>query len=1397
MLGGKTGGVQLAEAGKDYKDLLEGRTTFPKQKAKLKSKRAGNKKGGSAMAKKYVYFFGKGRAEGNAKMKNLLGGKGANLAEMSRIGLPVPPGFTITTEMCKVYYEHKKRYPQELREQVNQNLKKLEEATGKKFGDKNNPLLVSVRSGAAVSMPGMMDTILNLGLNDEAVQGLIRLTKNPRFAWDSYRRFIQMFGNVAMGVPHHAFEHELEEIKRGLAKKVGIKDADTLVQEALNKRVPDTALGVDDLKELVSRFKKIYKKYTKQDFPQDPQRQLWHAIDAVFGSWNNQRAIAYREIHNIKGLLGTAVNVQTMVFGNMGQDSGTGVGFTRNPSTGDDALYGEFLMNAQGEDVVAGIRTPHPISELKKQNKKIYEELLKIRTKLERHYRDMQDFEFTIERGKLFMLQTRVGKRTAQAAVKIAVDMARQKLIDKKTAISRIQPEQIDQLLHPMFDTEEEKKARIFSQAGLPASPGAAVGQVVFTAKEAEEWKKEGKNVILCRVETSPEDIRGINAAQGILTARGGMTCIAQDSLILLSEGFFSVQKVFEKFEKGEKLFILSYDTRKSKFVWREIIACGRKKSPVVKIIPSQTGRSQYDYLRLTPDHKFFTCRGPELVKKPIREIIEQEEYIAIPERIPGWGQRREEKLAYLAGAIFTDGYVKLKKYKGNVTFTQKEDEDKKEFIDTIKSYFDEVFGSKMIERIKISSAYLRGRRITGVAKDLISQKKYPALILNTLKKEIAKWLLSLDEISLLNFLAGTIDGDGTFVSNRIQLFVSQQYLLEGIIIACLRLGIVPQVTVNRNIYNIIIRERIEDILKFCKRIKGDIRERFYGTKLFPMRQIFVDIADKVNFRSRVKEAVKRNLLFDGKKIERDILPLCLHLNPVGEKLKVLLASPLRFYRVNKISKRREITFVYNFEVKADNELDKNFVVFTKMFTPLLVSNSHAAVVARGMGKCCVAGAGDITIDEHKREMRAGDVVVKEGDWISLNGSRGVVYLDKIKTIPPKMTGPFGILMKWADEFRRLGVRTNADTPHDAKVALEFGAEGIGLCRTEHMFFEGERIISFRKMILVAPQVKRLRDAIAQERDEKKKKELEEQLKKPIQQYLGALGELLPLQKGDFEEIFRILGGYPCTIRLLDPPLHEFLPHEERGQRELAEALGITPQEVKDTVEALGELNPMLGHRGCRLGITFPEITQMQAQAIIEAALNVHSQGIKVKPEIMVPLVGHPKELELQKEVILQTIEKIKKERGLKRLPFEVKIGTMIEVPRACLTADEVAKSAEFFSFGTNDLTQMGCGFSRDDAGKFLIDYVNLGIYQDDPFQSLDIEGIGKLVKIATELGRKVRRDLKIGICGEHGGDPKSVKFCHSVGLDYVSCSPFRVPIARLAAAQAVIEEKGKSSKKK
>ncbi|ACM60507.1 pyruvate phosphate dikinase [Caldicellulosiruptor bescii] len=876
--------------------------------------------------KKYVYMF----YEGNKDMRELLGGKGANLAEMTNLGLPVPPGFTVTTEACTRYYEEGEKIADEIVEEIFEKLAELEKITGKKFGDPSNPLLVSVRSGARVSMPGMMDTILNLGINDEVVEGLAKLTNNERFAYDSYRRFIQMFSDVVMGIEKNKFEKILDEVK----EKYGAKY--------------DTDLTAEHLKEVVVRYKELYKAEKGEDFPQDPKVQLLEAVKAVFRSWNNPRAIVYRRLNEIPHDWGTAVNVQMMAYGNMGNDSGTGVAFTRNPATGEKELYGEFLMNAQGEDVVAGIRTPQPISALKETMPEVYQQLADIAKKLETYYKDMQDMEFTIERGKLYMLQTRNGKRTAQAALKIAVDMVEEGLITKEEAMLKVDPKQLDTLLHPTFEPDALKAAKPIAK-GLPASPGAATGKIYFTAEEAKAAVERGeKKVILVRTETSPEDIEGMVAAQGILTSRGGMT-------------------------------------------------------------------------------------------------------------------------------------------------------------------------------------------------------------------------------------------------------------------------------------------------------------------------------------------------------------------------------------------------------------------------------SHAAVVARGMGKCCVAGCGDITINEEEKYFTTPDgKVYREGDWISLDGSTGYVYAGELPTKEPELTGYFATFMQWADEIRRLKVRANADTPRDAAQARKFGAEGIGLCRTEHMFFEEDRIPAMREMIVART---------------------EEQRRK-------ALEKLLPMQRGDFEALFREMKGYPVTIRLLDPPLHEFLPKEDDAIRELAAQMGITFEELKAIVQSLHELNPMLGHRGCRLAVTYPEIAEMQTRAIIEAAINVKNEGIDVVPEIMVPLVGELKELKYIKDIIVKTAEKVMEEKGVK---IEYKVGTMIEVPRAALTADEIAKEAEFFSFGTNDLTQMTFGFSRDDIGKFLNDYFEKKIFETDPFARLDEKGVGKLIKMAAELGRSTRPDIKLGICGEHGGDPSSIEFCHNVGLDYVSCSPFRVPIARLAAAQAQVKSKMKA----
>ena len=902
------------------------------------------------MAERRVYFFGNGKAEGNAKMKELLGGKGANLAEMTNLGVPVPPGFTIATKVCSEYYKSKGKWPKGLADEIDKNVAKLEKVMSAKLGSIDKPLLVSVRSGAAVSMPGMMDTVLNLGLNDNVIEGIIKKTGNPRFAYDIYRRFIDMFGDVVMGCSHEHFEKVIHTAKKNAGVEL------------------DNELSAEQLKEVVAKYKSIYKKHVGQLFPQDGRVQLKYAINAVLSSWMIDRAIKYRQLNDITGLLGTAVNVQTMVFGNMGPDCATGVCFTRNPSTGEKEFYGEFLMNAQGEDVVAGIRTPLPLKKLAKIMPKAYTQLTRLMTRLERHYKDMQDMEFTIQEDKLYILQTRTGKRTAESAIKIAVDMVQERLIPRKEAVKRVTPEQLDRLLHPHFDPKAERKT---IARGLPASPGAAVGQVVFSADTAEAWRDKGKKVILVRIETSPEDIGGMDAAVGILTARGGMT-------------------------------------------------------------------------------------------------------------------------------------------------------------------------------------------------------------------------------------------------------------------------------------------------------------------------------------------------------------------------------------------------------------------------------SHAAVVARGMGKCCVAGVSTLNINYKAGKLTVGKLAVKEGDWISLDGSTGEVMTGQLATVEPKMSSDFDRFMKICDGVRRLGVRTNADTPEDAKRAREFGAEGIGLCRTEHMFFEGQRIWPVRQMILAAEDYTLMLSELDAAGTPKEKKAIEKKYASVRKQFEGALKKLLPYQRSDFEGIFKAMASLPVTIRLLDPPLHEFLPQDRWNQAEMAKWLGIKPAVVKKMVDQLHEFNPMLGHRGCRLAVTYPAIYRMQARAIIEAALNIKKTGMIVLPEIMIPLVGSVKELKLVKDQVVDEIETVFKEKGTR---IKYMIGTMIEVPRAALTADEIATEAQFFSFGTNDLTQMAMGFSRDDAGKFLGDYVSKGIYAADPFAKLDQAGVGKLVEMGTKLGRKTRKQLKVGICGEHGGEPDSIDFCHRIGLNYVSCSPFRVPIARLAAAQAAVRE--------
>lgn len=871
------------------------------------------------MGKKFVYLF----EEADGSDRALFGGKGANLAEMTKLGMPVPQGFIITTEACTQYYEDGEMISKDIEEQIFSALEKVEAKAGKKFGDKANPFLVSVRSGSRASMPGMMDTILNLGLNDVSVEGLAELTGNPRFAYDCYRRFIQMYSDVVIGVGKSAFERIIDELK-----------------ESKNVKL-DTELSADDLKELIARFKSYFKKDQGIDFPQDPREQLVGAVKAVFRSWNNPRAIVYRRMNDIPGSWGTAVNIQSMVFGNMGETSGTGVAFTRNPSTGEKKLYGEYLMNAQGEDVVAGIRTPMTIDHLAETNKEVYEQFVSIANKLEMHYKDMQDMEFTIERGKLYMLQTRNGKRTARAAIKIACDLVSEGMIDKNEALLKIEPKQLDALLHPAFNLEKLKKATVITK-GLPASPGAACGKVAFTAEEAVERAANGEKVILVRLETSPEDIEGMYAAEGVLTARGGMT-------------------------------------------------------------------------------------------------------------------------------------------------------------------------------------------------------------------------------------------------------------------------------------------------------------------------------------------------------------------------------------------------------------------------------SHAAVVARGMGECCVAGCSDITVDEETKTLIIGGVKYTSDMYLSLDGSTGNVYGEQIPTEQVGVTGDFATIMQWADEARTLKIRTNADTPQDAKQAVKFGAEGIGLCRTEHMFFAEDRIGAMREMIVST-----------NEKDRR-----------------AALNKLLPMQREDFIGLYEAMGDRPVTIRFLDPPLHEFVPHKDDEIKALAKEMGLKFADLKKTIEDLHEFNPMLGHRGCRLSITYPEIAEMQTRAVIEAAIHVNQNGYNVVPEIMIPLVGDVKELKYVKDIVVNTAVKVMEDA---KVDFKVLVGTMIEIPRAAITADEIAREAEFFSFGTNDLTQMTFGFSRDDAGKFLDDYYKKKVFESDPFAKLDQDGVGRLIKIAIEGGKKTRPNIKLGICGEHGGDPSTIEFCHNIGLNYVSCSPYRVPIARLAAAQAAIK---------
>ncbi len=1309
---------------------------------------------------KFVYSFGGGKADGNETQKTLLGGKGANLHEMTRLGLPVPPGFTMSTEVCTYFYANHNNYPKNLESQVRTALKRVEKEMGREFGGKKNPLLVSVRSGARASMPGMMDTILNLGLNDVTVEALAKEATNARFAYDSYRRFITMYSDVVLGIHSNQFEATLEDMKHMRGVEL------------------DTELTADDLRELVRQFKQIVRTSGKM-FPEDPWEQLWGAAGAVFGSWMNPRAITYRKLSDIPESWGTAVNIQAMVFGNMGEDCATGVAFTRDPSTGERKFFGEFLLNAQGEDVVAGIRTPQPINAssrhaggeslptLEQVMPKPYKELVKVYQRLEKHYRDMQDIEFTIERGRLFMLQTRSGKRTAAAAVRIAVEMVQEKLITKEEAILRVKPEQLDQLLHPCLDPKAKKE--VFAK-GLPASPGAGTGQVVFDPDTAEKWVKEyNRKIILVRIETSPEDIHGMSVAEGILTARGGMTCVAGETKILTDRGFMTAEEGFQLIEKEEGLKMLSVDSTTMKPVWRDVIATGRRTSDVITASVSQTGNGENNHLRITPDHKMYTFDKRKLTKKPLEQVLEEGGFIQVVSDLPALSEVKvTPALAYVAGAIFSDGYINLKPTKGSVTFIQKPTPEKADFIAAVEKSFLDAFGvpfSYLRERSQ--SSELRGRTIHGAVEDRICFKREPAARLMEIYNHVDRWVLSLDRTALLHFLAGYVDGDGTYAEEssavRLQISISEKEtkLIQALMLACLRLGIVPQMVPNRNNFTIQIAEQVDEILAYTQRVHAEIPPRSQESRCLALKGTVDDIVDHVNFMGRIREGIKRNLMFGVEKLRRDVLPLC-----PGEsraQLETILNSSLRSYRIKQVGEK-ESMFVYNFEVDAADELDKNFVVFSSRLTPILVSNSHAAVVARGMGKCCVSGCGVLRINYDKKEMQVGNVTIKEGDFITLEGSSGEVMQGKIATIAPTLNKQFLELMKWVDQYRVLKVRTNADTPADTRAAKSFGAEGIGLCRTEHMFFETDRIDAVREMILA---------------DSKEGRE-------------RALLKILPMQKSDFKGIFREMKGMPVTIRLLDPPLHEFIPHKDSELQALAKKIDVSFDRLKRKAETLHEFNPMLGHRGCRLGISYPEIYRTQVRAIFEAACELmRDEGFKIVPEIMIPLVGDWRELKFVKDYCIEEANQVlRKYSDSKGRPMKVEylMGTMIELPRAALTAGEIAQHADFFSFGTNDLTQTTYGLSRDDSGAFLKDYLDAKIYEKDPFASLDPMGVGRLMKMAITEGRKARPGLKMGICGEHGGDPVSVELCHQMGLDYVSCSPYRVPLARLAAAQAVLK---------
>ncbi|MGH9367664.1 MAG: PEP/pyruvate-binding domain-containing protein, partial [Thermoanaerobaculia bacterium] len=1062
---------------------------------------------------KRVYFFGDGVSEGAGLGKEALGGKGSGLAEMTALGIPVPPGFTIDTSVCADYTRGVSL--DGVRGEVDAALARVERAAGKRFGDPDDPLLVSVRSGARSSMPGMMDTILNLGLTSKTLPGLAAASRE-RFALDCRRRFIEMYSSVVLRVPRHHFEEVLTARK----KARGVSS--------------DTDLTAGDLAEVVKQNEEVVRRQIGSDFPDDPREQLWGAIGAVFKSWDNERAKTYRRLHRIPDDWGTAVNVQAMVVGNRGETSATGVAFTRDPSTGEKHFYGEFLPNAQGEDVVAGIRTPRAVNadgsgtSLEETMPQAHGELLRVRDLLEKRFHDMQDLEFTIEDGKLYLLQTRDGKRTGFAAVRIATDMVDEGLISEEEALSRVEPEQLVQLLAPVFPSKEKEtavKEGRFLGKGLPAGPGAACGRIAFTAREAVRMAAEGKPVVLVREETSPEDIAGMHASAGILTTRGGMTCVAGETRVLTDRGMLSAEAAFALFAEGAPFRILSFDTTSLRPVWRRVVAAGSKPSEVISVAVSQTGRAQGNLLRLTSDHKMFTIRDRRLEMKRLDAVLADRDFLTILDRIPGTGESPvAPERAYVAGVILSDGYVRVTRTKGSVVFIQKPTPAKREFIRYVEKAFEKRFGFPFTRARRVETVgNLRGRPIRGWVEHRTCSRRKPAVELAAIRDDLVNWVLKLDRAALLNFLAGYVDGDGTYsrTSSRIRLQVTvsrkKPRLLEGLAVACYRLGVVPQISNNRDHFLLQIAEQVEEILSCAHRIRVHVPVRAYASKCLAVNGLFGDIVEDVNFMGRVREGIKRNLMFGVDKLRRDVLPLC-----KGEdrfRVRRLLESPLRSYRVSPVSAESERTLVYNFEVDASEDLDKNFLIFSSRLTPVLVKNSHAAVVARGMGKTCVVGAGEIQVDAEAGRMRAKKLSASEGDWISIDGTTGEVILGQLptrpsevlqvaleKTLAPEKSATFRAfdrILTWADKKRRLGVRANADTPADARVAVVFGAEGIGLCRTEHMFFEEKRILAVREMIL------------AESADGRR----------------AALAKILPMQRQDFAGIFREMGERPVTIR--------------------------------------------------------------------------------------------------------------------------------------------------------------------------------------------------------------------------------------------------------------------------